>query len=101
MAKSEPLTPKRLRELLVLEDGVFRWRKTVSSWAVAGTVAGHARGSQVMIRIDGTLWATSVLQMMYRDEAFTASQQPQKRSWDEPRAPMPVWRKPPDLETPA
>jgi hypothetical protein len=62
------LTARRLRKVLSYNPatGKFRWRVTISSRAVAGSIAGtRGRRGHHQIRIDGKLYQASRLAWLY------------------------------------
>jgi hypothetical protein len=62
------LTAHRLRKLLRYNPatGIFRWTVTISSRAIAGSVAGtRGRRGHYQIRIDGKLYQSSRLAWLY------------------------------------
>src|SRR5262249_23249265 len=63
------LTAHRLRKVLNYNPatGQFRWRVTISSRALAGSVAGtRGRRGHIQIRIDGKLYQSSRLAWLYK-----------------------------------
>jgi len=63
------LTAHRLRKVLNYNPttGKFRWRVTISSRALAGSVAGtYGRRGHNQIRIDGKLYQSSRLAWLYK-----------------------------------